>query len=229
MKQAVILCAGRGSRLAPLTDKIPKVLVEVDGVSLLEYKLKLLDGLVDEVILIIGYKGDMIREKFGDVYGGLKIKYCVQEKTLGSGHAILQAKDLLTDQFIVLNGDDFYLRGDLEKLLLERFAILGFEVDNPKSFGVLNIDERGHLVAVDEKPEFPKSNFVNIGVYAFDVSIFDKKLEKSSRGEYEIIDYLNYIISKYQNVRVLRSDFWAPVNDFDQLKAVGKKLKDINS
>jgi NDP-sugar pyrophosphorylase family protein len=227
MKQAVILCGGKGSRLSPLTDEIPKVLVRINGFSLLEHKLKILKGLVDEVILVLGHKGEMIREKFGNNYGGIRILYCFQEELLGSGHAVMQAKDLLNDNFIVLNGDDFYSREDIESLLSERFGILGFRVEDPSFFGVLDVVD-GNLVSIEEKPEKPKSDLVNIGAYAFDVSIFEKKLEKSGRGEYEIVDYLNYLVDKGEDVRVLSTSFWVPVNDFDQLELARLRLKSVN-
>jgi len=191
--------------------------------------LKLLDGLVDEVILIVGYKSETVREKIGDSYGGISVFYREQKEQLGSGHALMQARDLLRGEFLVLNGDDLYSREDLEKMLGKQFAILGLEVEEPRAFGVLEIDDEGNLVAIEEKPENPKSNLVNIGAYGFDVSIFEKKLEKSGRGEYEIVDYLNHLVDEGNSVKVLKTSFWVPVNDLDQLEAAREKLKDINS
>jgi len=228
MKQVVILCAGKGSRLSPLTDEVPKVLVDVNGRSILEHKLEMLEGFVDEIILIIGYRGEKIKEKIGNSYGKLKIKYCNQEVPLGSGHAILQARDLLIDEFIVLNGDDFYSLDDLKKLSSEKFAILGLNIENPRNFGVLELDLNDNLKRIEEKPENPRSNWINIGAYAFDVSIFDKELEKSAKGEYEIVDYLNYLVEQEKNVRVLKTSFWVPINNFEELEIAKERLKHIN-
>jgi len=225
MKQVVILCAGKGTRLAPLTDGIPKSLVDVNGKSILEHKLSLLDGLVGEVILVVGHLGEKIKEKIKDNYGGLKIKYVEQKEILGSGHAVLQTKELLKGEFIVLNGDDFYSKEDLKNLLNEKFAISGFELEDPRNFGVLELDSEGNLVEVEEKPENPKSNLVNIGAYAFDVSIFEKELEKSPRGDYEIIDYLNYLVDKGEKIKVLKTISWLPVNNLKELEIAKKNLK----
>ncbi len=224
MKQAVILCGGKGSRLAPLTDMIPKVLVEVNGKTILEYKLEILKDLIDEVILIVGYKKEKIIEKFGKNYFGLKISYREQENPEGTGHALLQAKDLLKNEFIVLNGDDYYSKEDLENLLSVKFGMFSWQVNNPSQWGVLEINVKRNLIAIEEKPENPKSNLINIGAYAFSTKIFEKKLERSTRGEYEIIDYLNYLVSIGEKVKVLKTKIWVPINNFEELEEAKKKL-----
>lgn len=224
VKQAVILCGGKGSRLAPLTDEIPKVLVEINGKSILEYKLELLKELVEEVILIIGYKKEKIIEKFGEDYFGLKISYVVQEIPEGTGHALLQAKILLKDEFIVLNGDDYYSKEDLKKLLSVKFGMFGWKVTTPSKWGILEIDLEDNLIEIEEKPANPKSNLANIGAYAFSVKIFEKELIKSTRGEYEIVDYLNYLVSVGEKVKVLEAKVWIYINDFEELEEAKKKI-----
>jgi len=106
--QAVILAAGEGIRLRPLTLDKPKPLVKIDGKTLLEHNLDQLIGLIDEVILIIGYKGDMIKEYIGSEYQSMKIKYIEQKEQLGTGHALMQAKKLIKGKFLVLMSDDLY-------------------------------------------------------------------------------------------------------------------------
>jgi NDP-sugar pyrophosphorylase family protein len=227
MKQVVILCGGRGIRLAPLTNNIPKVLVEINGKSLLEMKLDVLNDFVEEVILVVGYKGEKIVEKIGNSYKNLKIRYCWQKERLGTGHAIMQAEPLLKDEFLVLNGDDYYSKEDLIKLLDVKYGMFGHEVSNPSAFGILEIDSEGNLVKIDEKPQFPKSNLANIGAFAVDTSIFQKKLEKSHRGEYEYIDYINYLVSRGEPVKVLKAKLWLPINNFEELEIAKEKLKEI--
>ena len=91
--KAILLCAGVGSRLAPLTDNLPKALVEVKSKPLIEYKLEILKTRVSEVIIIIGYLGEKIKEKYGDNYTGLKLRYVEQKELLGTGNALICAKD----------------------------------------------------------------------------------------------------------------------------------------
>jgi len=179
---------------------------------------------VDEVILIVGYKREKIIEKFGDSYGKLKIFYRVQEKPEGTGHALLQAKDLLKKEFIVLNGDDYYSLEDLKNLLSVEFGMFSWKVNNPSNWGVLELDSEKNLINLEEKPKNPKSNLINIGAYAFSTKIFEKKLEKSVRGEYEIGDYLNYLISIGEKVKVLDTKIWIPINNLEELEKAKEKL-----
>ncbi|MCA9460454.1 MAG: NTP transferase domain-containing protein, partial [Nanoarchaeota archaeon] len=203
ISQAVIFCAGKGTRLQAYTGDIPKVLIEVNGKTLLEYKLEMLDGLVEEVILVVGYMADKVRDLIGDSYGNLKISYCYQRELLGSGHALLQAKDMLDGKFLVLNGDDIYSRADISKLMDLPLAVMGKRVSNPESFGVFKLDlDNNYLKEIVEKPKEFISNIANIGVYVFDSKIFDYELKKSIRGEYEIIDYLTYLILDGRNIVV---------------------------
>jgi NDP-sugar pyrophosphorylase family protein len=227
MKQVVILCGGRGTRLAPLTDNIPKVLVEINGRSLLEMKLDALNDLVEEVILVVGYKGEKVVEKIGDSYKNLRIYYCWQRERLGTGHAVMQAEPLLKDEFLVLNGDDYYSKEDLINLLGVKYGMVGHEVPNPSAFGILEIDSEGNLVKIDEKPQFPKSNLANIGAFAVDTSIFEKTLEKSHRGEYEYVDYINHLVSRGEPVKVLKANVWMPINNFEELEIAKEKLKEL--
>ncbi len=226
--QAIILCAGIGNRLKPLTDNIPKSLVEVNGKTLLEYKLEILNDLVDEVIIVIGYQGDKIKKKFGHKYNNLSIKYCEQKELLGTGHAILQAKNLInSDKFIVLNGDDIYERNDIKNLLKNDFAILSIEVSNPHFFGVLKLYENLYLKEIIEKPKNPPSNLINVGCYVFNSSIFDFELKKSKRGEYEIIDYLTELVNIGKKIKVEKiNGVWLPINDFNQLEIAKKYFLD---
>jgi len=216
--QVVILCGGRGTRLAPLTDDIPKVLVDVCGTSILEHKLDILNNIASEIILIIGYLGNKIKDLIGDEHNGIPVKYIVQEEQLGTGHAILCAKELLDSRFMVLNGDDIYLREDLETLAEFDFAIMAKEVINPIHFGVLELDKDGFLSNLIEKPEVPPSNLANMGVYMFTPEIFNFELKLSPRGEYEIIDYVNFLLNKGVKINVVPTNFWLPVGNVEQLE-----------
>ncbi len=218
--KAILLCAGVGSRLAPLTDNLPKALVEVKSKPLIEYKLDILKNKVSEVIIVIGYLGEKIKQKYGDKYGGLKLFYVEQKELLGTGNALICAKKYLdqNDKFIVLNGDDIYFKQDIEKLLNLDFGVLGFEVENPQNFGVLILDEKSNLIDIVEKPKQFISNIANIGCYAFNYSIFEHELKLSSRGEYEIVDYLKYLIEKGEKIKVEKVKNWLPVNNFKELE-----------
>ena len=105
--KAVILAAGEGRRLDPLTNRRPKPMVPVRNQPLLEYVIEAVSAAgIDEIVLVVGYKRDRIQQHFGDGDDwGVTIEYVVQEKQLGTGHAVLQAEAVIDGDFLVLNGD----------------------------------------------------------------------------------------------------------------------------
>ena len=206
---AVILAAGKSTRTYPLTLTKPKALLKILDKTILEHNLEQLDGLVKDVIIVVGYFGEKIKDKIGNKFGNLKIKYIEQKEQRGTGGALLACKSLLKGRFLVLNGDDFYSRKDVEKCLKHQYCILVKKVENPENFGIVDIRNKKAL-SLEEKPQKPKSNLANIGLYVFDNGVFDHKLEKSKRGEYEITDYVKYLI-KQKEVFAETSDFWIPV------------------
>ncbi|MEY4747235.1 MAG: hypothetical protein RLZZ416_284 [Candidatus Parcubacteria bacterium] len=112
--QAVILAAGRGTRMNELTAKIPKPMLEIEGKSLLEYKLEAMPDEVAEVILVVGYLGNVIRTHFGESFDGKRIAYVEQKDLNGTGGALWLTKNILKDRFLVMAADDIYAREDLE-------------------------------------------------------------------------------------------------------------------
>ena len=114
--QAVILAAGKGTRMFPMALKKPKPFIEVANKPVLEHNLEQLLGLVNEIIIIVGYKKDMIMDRFGDNYKGIKITYVIQEEQLGTGHAVLMAEKFVNEKFLVMNGDDLFSRKDMQTL-----------------------------------------------------------------------------------------------------------------
>ncbi len=123
--QAVILAAGRGTRIGALTESVPKPMLEVSGKTLLEHKFDVLPDDVDEIIIIVGYLQNVIKERFGDSYNGKKVTYVTQENNVGgTADALWQAKNHLKGKFFVLNGDDIYTRADLDACRVFDWAAL---------------------------------------------------------------------------------------------------------
>ncbi|MFH0898456.1 MAG: bifunctional sugar-1-phosphate nucleotidylyltransferase/acetyltransferase [bacterium] len=206
--QAVILCAGKSTRTYPLTVNKPKPLLKVMNKTLIEHNLEQLTGLVDEVIIVVGFKKEMLIERVGNKF---KINYVIQKELNGPGGAIQLCKDFLKDKFIVLNGDDLYSRKDIEKCLKHKYCVMCKEVENPEIWGIFEIKNK-KVVSFEEKPAKPKSNKGNIGIYVFDKKIFEHKLKKTSREEYEITDYITYLIKKGEDVYCENvSDYWLPI------------------
>ncbi|NLN93552.1 MAG: NTP transferase domain-containing protein [Candidatus Hydrogenedens sp.] len=188
--QAVIMAAGKSTRTWPLTLTRPKPLLPVMGKALLEHQLNSLEASVDEVIIIVGFLGDMIREHFGTQFGSMGLRYVEQKEQRGTGHAVLQTAEAVTGDFLVLNGDDLYDPADLQLLAARPNAALAREVDDPERFGIFDIDADNRVLSLIEKPEKPRSNLANIGAYSFTPDIFAllEKVAPSPRGEIELTD-----------------------------------------
>lgn len=186
--QAVILVAGKSTRTYPLTLTRPKPLLPVANKTIVEHILEQLEGLVDEVILIVGYRKDMIEDYIGSKWRNIKITYCEQKEQLGTGHAVLQTEPLIKDRFIVLNGDDIYAHQDVKQLLNYEYAALVRLEEDPSLYGVYEVDDQNRVLNLVEKPKQFIGNLTNVGCYIFDRSIFDfiKQTPLSERGEIEI-------------------------------------------
>jgi UDP-N-acetylglucosamine diphosphorylase / glucose-1-phosphate thymidylyltransferase / UDP-N-acetylgalactosamine diphosphorylase / glucosamine-1-phosphate N-acetyltransferase / galactosamine-1-phosphate N-acetyltransferase len=209
-KKVVILAAGCGSRLRPLTLGRPKPAIRLLRETLIEHNLRELKGLVDEAVIVVGYKDEIIKEKVGDNFLGIKINYVRQDEQLGTGHAAKVALPFLDNEFLILNGDDLYLREDIEKCLLKNPCILVKEIENPKGYGQI-ITKEGKVEEIVEKPSKNVSNLINVGCYHINKSFFEKEIEKSSRGEYEIVDFLKYYIKEKNSLYFATAKNWMPV------------------
>ena len=199
--KAIILTAGEGTRMRPLTVTKPKTMLQVGGKPILQYNVESLrDAGINEITMVVGYREEVIKDHFKDGSDhGVNINYVTQEERLGTAHAIGSTKNLVDGKFIILNGDiivDPELIEDLiQKYTSEnaRSILVLAEVDDPSSFGVVEIDG-DKITKIVEKPapgEAP-SNLINAGIYIFDDHIFNaiELTEKSQRGEYEITDSL---------------------------------------
>lgn len=225
--QAVILAAGKSTRTYPLTVNIPKPLLKVLDRTVLEHNLDQLDGIVDEVIIIVGFKKDMIIEKFGQAYKTMRLFYVEQKQQLGTGHALLSARQFLKEKFIVLNGDDLFSKRDLAALMDHDYAILVREVEDVTRFGAVMVED-GKVKRIVEKPDDNISKYANIGVYVFDTDIFSIELNKTERGEYEITDYVTELAGKGKMEFEAVKGFWLPISyPWNYLEANVALLHDI--
>ncbi len=186
--QAVMLVAGKSTRTYPLTLTRPKPMLPIVNKPLIEHNLTQMKGVVDEVILIVGYRQEMIQAFLGDRWQGIKITYCEQKDQLGTGHAVLQVDPYIKDRFIVLNGDDIYSHQDMKKLTDFEGAALVKQVDDPSQYGVYAVDSTNRVLNLVEKPKTFIGTLTNIGCYIFSREIFTdlKTMPLSERGEYEL-------------------------------------------
>ncbi len=205
--KAVILAAGKALRFHPLSITTPKPLLKVANKELILYALDALIGLVDEIIIIVGYKRDMIIARLGDNYRGIPIRYITQENLNGTGGAVLLA-DGLVDDFLVMPADDIYSEQDIRNIAMNKNSILVAHSEHPEFYGCVEISGK-YVKRIVEKPKEPKTDLINAGLYHFTREIFDyiKKVDLSIRNEIEITD----AISLMENVKHIKvKDYWLP-------------------
>ncbi|WP_337515030.1 bifunctional sugar-1-phosphate nucleotidylyltransferase/acetyltransferase [Methanobrevibacter smithii] len=209
--KAIILSAGEGSRMRPLTLTKPKTMLPVAGKPIIQYNIESLrDNGITDILLIVRYKEEIVRNYFGDGSDfGVNISYKTQKDFLGTANAISYGEDFIDDSIIVLNGD-IILDDEIIHEIIKKYNYLSpdtlmllTEVEDPSAFGVVEI-ENGNIKNIVEKPkrEEAPSNLVNAGIYIFNKDIFDKirETEISERGEYEITDSVSLQIEDNKKV-----------------------------
>lgn len=212
--KCIILAAGEGVRMKPLTDNTPKPMLKVAGEPILEHILNDLPDKVNRVILVVGYLYQQIHNHFGHYYRHLKIDYIVQPEKLGTYRALELCKNLLEDDemFIVTYADDLHGAENFKKCAeSDSCAILALEADDPKKFGVVELNSEGVVMGIEEKPENPKSNLVSTGVLVLDKNIFNYPARQHANGEYYLTDSIAQMIKAGHKFQVIRSNFWLPI------------------
>lgn len=212
--QAVILAAGKGLRLRPFTENHPKPLIPIADKPLIEYTLESLPDNTTEIIIVVGYLGQQIIDHLGNSWHGKPIKYVQQEVLLGTGDAILQAKSVVDQNFLVVNGDDLYSKSDLTKLLDFPFSILAWPSTQTSERGLLK-EPDGQLKGFSSE-----STLVNCGAYHLTKEFFQNDLVAISvhdKTEYSLPHTL-VEMAETEKVTVVEATHWLPVGTPQQLK-----------
>lgn len=215
--KAVILAAGNGTRMFPITVTTPKLLLPVFNRPLLNYFVENLEGVCDEIILVVSkhHLSGKIREYVEKANYPIPIKFAVQEEPKGTGNALQSAKEFFIkgERLLVMNGDDLYSKKDVRNIVNKEYAVVGKEVSDPQKWGIFKKDENGILINVVEKPTEPIGTYANIGMYLLNADIFDyyENTKISSRGEFEITDGLNMFAKNYEVSVIGSEDYWCPI------------------
>lgn len=192
--QCVILAAGEGARMRPLTATRPKVMLPIAGKPLLEHLIwSVRDAGIHELLIVVGYQEDTIRDWFGngDPFG-VSIRYVVQRHQKGTADALLASEPFITGSFLMLNGDMILDPDDIRNIIVSPAPTMAtFTTDHPENFGVVTVADT-RITSLEEKSIHPKSNIINAGAYHFTPEIFSRirQISLSERGEYELIDAL---------------------------------------
>ena len=216
--KAVVLAAGKGTRLEPLTEDKPKALVEVAGRPLIEHVFDSLIGLgIDGFVVVVGHLKEQIIERYGDAYRDVPITYAHQREQLGLAHAVLQAEPYVDEEFVLMLGDNVF-RANLEDVLRRQredradaaFLVEEVPIEEASRYGVCRTNEFGEIVELIEKPDEPPSNLVMTGFYTFTPAIFHAchLVQPSDRGEYELPDAVDLLIQSGRTIDAIRMDGW---------------------
>jgi len=219
MDSAVILAAGEGTRLRPLTSTKPKPMLPVAGKPILEWDLLALSAAgVKKVVIVVGYRKDKIIDYFGKKHSGVSIQYVEQKEQLGTGHATSLTREKIKGSVIVMNGDvlvsEKLIRqviSDFEKKKLAASMAVA-EVSDPGKYGIIEVSD-GFVTSLEEKPSRPKSKLANAGIYAFNQDLYQnlKDVKKSKRLEYELTDVVKALIKSGKVSAVVVKDTWIDV------------------
>lgn len=217
--EAVIMAAGLGTRLRPHTLTTPKPLLPVRDRPILDWSLGALPRSVTRVLVVVNYLAEQIEAYMGRQKHFSSWQIVRQEQPRGTGDALRSCKPhLRSDKFLVLNGDDLYGAADLAKLAQHPAGLLVQGVDEPRKFGIAFVKPDGTLEKLVEKPNLDGRQLANTGAYLFPKSVFTSELQVSSRGEYEITDYVT-ALAQEQAVSVVEAAFWLPIGTIEVWQA----------
>jgi len=210
--KAVILAAGEGKRLRPFTETMPKVMLPVANKPILEHILDALKNTeITEIILVIGYKKEVIMEYFKE-YKGIKINYVIQDKQLGTAHALLKAKNYIKNSFVVIPGDNIIDKKSIVKLIKNKsdYSILIKENPHPSKYGVVLI-EKGKLKNLVEKPSKEMGKFISTGIYKFPKTIFNEIEKLRSQGIYDLSAVIECLINQEKTIDTILAESWMDI------------------
>jgi len=193
--QTLILAAGQGTRMRPLTEQRPKPMLPVAGQPLVAHTATAaIHAGASRLVFVVGYEANAIRSYFGTEFNGVPVEYAVQDTQQGTADAVRAGVTKLSDEsFAVLNGDNLYDPESLVGLFECGPSVGSYQVEQPRAYGVLDITD-GRVTNVVEKPDTPPSNVINTGAYAFPASAQDwLDVEQSERGEHELTEVLNRV------------------------------------
>ncbi|MFA5333978.1 MAG: sugar phosphate nucleotidyltransferase [Candidatus Nanoarchaeia archaeon] len=237
----VIPCAGRGTRLRPLTLDTPKSLININGKTILENLISLFKTFnFEEIIIIVNYMKEKIMSKLGNSFYNIPIRYVEQKELKGLAHAINLTKNFINDDFMVVLGDEIYLNTNHDEIInyfkkTHSDVVCGImNEENPeiikKNYSVkLNGDNISEVI---EKPTEVSEKIMGVGTWIFNKSIFDfiKQTPPSKlRNEIEIADVLQKMIQKGKNIKAFLLDGkYVNLNYYSDLNLVNDLMKGYN-
>ncbi len=229
--KALIMAAGKGTRMRPLTETIPKVLIPINNKPFLYYVIEnLRKAGITELGIIAGYMKNKIIKFLEE--NNINATIIEQTEQKGTGHAIAQAKTFCGDSnFITLGGDNLWSANDFKLFCKDdEFNYIGYiESSTPEKYGVLIFDKENNLIEIKEKPKEFIGNNINTGLYKFTPKIFSEldTIKQSDRGEYELSDAIDSLAKKGKFKVIKTQDYWLDLGCLEDIPKVSLFLKGL--
>lgn len=220
--QAVILSAGKGTRMGNLTDRTPKPLLKIEGKNLLEHKFDVLPKYITEIVLVIGHMGEHIKNYFKDSYNGIPIQYVVDTTLTGTAHALWQAKDVLEKRFLVMMGDDLYDKKSLEECSQYDFSIACKPANTEEDGSRVIINEHGEPIQFITHEKYKATHndggLIFTGLYSLTTDIFQyEPIKMKTKEEWSLPSTL-LSAGRDHSIKIIETDFWMSVNSPHELQ-----------
>ncbi len=215
--KAIIPVAGTGAKLRPHTYTQPKALMPLAGKTVLDFTIEHLHKAgIDEFIFIVGYLSEKVEEHVMEKYPALTCHFIYQDKREGTGHAIRLAKDIVKDDELFIVMGDTITEFDIAEVIAAEESMIAIKrVDDPRGFGVAEINEDGYISRLVEKPTIPMSNNALVGVYKIkETKVLYDCLDRlfsdniKSHGEYHLTDALQCMIEKGVRMKSFKVNRW---------------------
>ena len=229
--ECVVLAAGEGKRMRPLTAKRPKVMLPLANRPMMEHLvLATRDTGIKDFIFVVGYGEREIRKHFGDGAAfGINVTYAPQRHQNGTADAVMSVRDFVTGTFLLMNGDMILKSADIAEFCHRKTPCMGISTtDHPGDYGVVLV-EGDRITSLEEKSKQPKSNLINAGAYLFSPDIFDRvdRVMPSARGELELTDALTGLIAE-RKLGAYPLSYWMDVGyPWDMLDANATLLDQV--
>ena len=242
--KGIVLAGGNGTRLYPLTKVVSKQLLPIYDKPMIYYSLStlLLSGIKDILIISTPQDISFFEQLFSDgSQFGINIQYKIQPSPDGLAQAFILGEDFIGDDNVamVLGDNIFYgsgFSGKLKKCVKtvnddNKAVVFGYEVKNPKRYGVVDFDNKGNAISIEEKPQYPKSNYAVVGLYFYPNSVINiaKSIKPSQRGELEITSVNSYYLNKSDlKVNILGRGFaWLDTGTIDSINNASNYIRTI--
>lgn len=222
--QAVILAAGRGTRMGDLTQDLPKPLFRIGDRTRLEHTLSSLPDSVDEIILVVNYHADKIRDAIGDSYNEIPVRYVFQTERLGTGHAVFATREYVKGNFLVLMADDHYSKESIQLASEYPWSITVSREPVGRSDVDLTPDENGFLRPSSQSSVQNDDGTIlmNTGLYSLTSAIFDHPLAPyKDTNEFSLPHTVLSLAEKYP-IKILETKDWLQMNTPEQLEILQK-------